>query len=344
MHHLPFTFAITCTDGSIYFLKAVQDDVKDISIPEKFSWLTWEGSDVSVSTPNTSVLKSSFIVIPEYPIYVKFAHCGMLACLSLKSAEPTDDCKNDVIVFLSIYDCLGSGGAEWCLQDKIEILKLCGVNIKPSIDKIKQYIQLDWLFCEDGSYLLAVCIGSVIKIFSRVPIGLAWEKQKMSVSEESSTMLTQNLGKGNVPNYKTNTPKRNPLVKRQSTLDVFASRKIFGPYHNKKLSGYKIPAHSNLGWSQLTEILLGNELLPDHVDLSTILESRPVMISWIRDGFLIAASETEMHVFCHWLEKNPAVSRASAGIMRGDASIMECSSTGLFEQLIQQDNLSGIGT
>lgn len=250
----------------------------------------------------------SKIEIAGTPLVMKMAHCCMLACLH-ESKES---------YYVSIYESMSSGGSVWRLQNKIHI-----DDTRPDSS---EKVHLDWLSQEDGTFLLTINVGRKVKIYTQCPIGMRWEDMEGSKVEKNEQ-------------HEKAKPSIRPLLKRKSTLDVMMHQRMLGS--RKSVSGSDNDDKSHfeylLCWSLLSEIAIGNS-----VGLSAgcnTINPKPVMVSWVRGGLLLVAMETEMHIFCQWVEqedKNDPPAVNSGGVLYGSASLSQSNPGGLCRYLLHE--------
>lgn len=277
----------------------------------------WVGEEMSVAG-NSEVVWSRYrnessdcnaqVQVAGSPLVMKMAHCCMLACLhEFKGAY-----------YVSIYESISTGGSVWRLQDKIHIDE----SHPTSVGKV----HLDWLSQEDGTFLLTINVGRKVKIYTQCPIGMRWEDMEQSKDEKNA----------HNENAK---PSIRPLLKRKSTFDMILHHRMLGSRKSVDGSNRDDKSHFEylLCWSLLSEIAIGNS-----VGLSAGCNSinpKPVMVSWVRGGLLLVAMETEMHIFCQWVEqedKSESPSVNTGGVLYGSASLSQSTPGGLCKYLLRQ--------
>nr|XP_039251703.1 dmX-like protein 1 isoform X3 [Styela clava] len=320
IQELPYSILTTSDNGKVYFWRGMASIFQGLEERENVTWEPWDSNTPENAEKDASNIIQSQISITGMPLVIKMAHCCLLACLS------TDDSDGRNLCFVSIFESVSSGGSIWRLQDKILVGKVDFIA--------SRRVHLDWLSRGDGTFLLTVNIGRKVKIYAQSPIGMQWED--VTVSEA-------------VDNDKP-TPSIRPLLKRQSTLDAMTRQKLLGSYKAGKRKSFEKNREGQcspecdhlLHWSLLSEIALGNSagLSASNLARPMMSDPQPVMVSWVRDGLLLIATETEMHVFCHWMEQSDTI-KPPSGVLYGSASLSQSTPEGLCQYLMQEPDSQG---
>lgn len=256
----------------------------------------------------------------------------MLACLYRSVSE-----KNQNLCYIAVYECVSSGGSQWRIQDVIRVGTITSTSYRPSNSAVSH---LDWLSCEDGSFLLTVNVGKKVKIYSQCPEGMQWEEICGSfINEDRTAGSRQETAR-----------RKHTLLKRQSTLDMITRQKLFGQTSFQSFGDGTKQSECLLHWSLLSEISLGNSLglsstAGNHRDQSESPDPLAVTVSWVRDGLLLVATETEMHVYCHWVDQGGGDNKTTggSGVLYGSASLSHSTPQGLCQFLMQDESVATSG-
>ena len=296
VHAAPFHLCTLSESGQINFWHCnVSENLLIHS--QRCSWELWQPASVSNDLFDSNI--PYHVSVSGTPVLIKAANNTLFACLSL------DKSNNDkVTINVSVFECASSGGSCWKAQDLITYLPRSLITDKFEISNC----HLDWLSREDGSFFLAIGYDSHIQIFSLAPKDLHSEELNEAAIKQS-----------------------NKLVK-QTSLDVHTRRKLFTSNKFNNVSGYE-NMHENqfkwrlLKWTRLTDLCVQSSRNPT-TDQN---KQNSITVSWARDGILIVATETEMHVFSQWLKENNPSSELSQIIKQSSSCDETSLARGLFE-------------
>ena len=267
IHAAPFHLCTISKNGHVNFWHCSIEE-KSANKPISCSWKMWEPSDYQPNSIPSNLSSSYHISVSGTPVLIKAANNTLLASMSIDSAS------TKIAIVVSIFECASSGGSCWKSQDVLMYYPQL-LSVK---DIVINNLHLDWLSRQDGSFFLALGYDSHIEIYSLAPKDLFTE---------------ENLGEATLEHT-------NQLLK-QSSLDVHTRQKLF----TDKTSQIKSELDWRLlKWTKLTELSIQNTkqgLCPTNSDQKP--KCRPVTVSWARDGILIVATETEMHVFSQWVDQ-----------------------------------------
>ena len=269
LHAAPFHLCTLSSNGKVNFWHCnIQENAADKS--RSCAWNLWNTAELRSINDDSSSISIS---VTGVPVLIKAANNTLLACLSLENCETN---YNLLLVVVSIFECASSGGSCWKPQDCVSLpLK------RSSIDDIKiSNLHLDWLSREDGSFFLAVGYDTRIQIYSMAPKDISMAQYCV---EKTRQMV------------------------KQSSLDVHTRQKLFvssksttsGVRHPKSVQDKEFKWRL-LKWAKITEL---NICHSTNVIGSPKTYCGPVTVSWARDGILVVATETEMHVFSQWLDE-----------------------------------------
>ncbi|XP_076803738.1 dmX-like protein 1 [Clavelina lepadiformis] len=285
----PFHICTACDNSQVYFWLCNIEQNENLL--ETCVWQLWEPAECTKKTQTD--LSEVHISLQGIPLVVKAANSNLLACMWHHGPDITSNTS----LFITVYECASTGGLCWNEQDTITYMLPPGsLETKDSNTLENLSFHLDWLSREEGSFFLVVGCGTNVQIFSLAPKDI-----------KSQTPF----------NEKTNTTKSHgqPLLK-QSSLDVHTRQKLFTTSkvkHIQELSDFLNPPpdlkfDSQIHWRLLrwTKLVDLNIRATDNISnaTSSIQKSQAVTVSWARDGILIVATETEMHVFCQWISKS----------------------------------------
>ena len=270
VHAAPFHLCTLSRNGSVNFWHCnISENPNDQS--RTCCWKLWQPADHQpCSSPENSVdLLPYHISVSGDPVLIKAANNTLLACMSIKNFS------RKVSVMVSIFESASSGGSCWKLQEFITYYPRISSSEKVTVCNL----HLDWLSKEDGSFFLAVGYATHIEIYSLAP-------KDMFCDDLSNDSIKQN----------------NQLLK-QASLDVHTRLKLFTSNFKGDGSDQKNLEAENwrlLKWTKLTELSISDSVCKSRENVDDC--PSPITVSWARDGVLIVATETEMHVFSQWLD------------------------------------------
>jgi len=289
LYPAPYHLCTACSDNSIYL----------------WSCSILPGNDVSYETCHwklrkcnlISGLSEEHIPVKGRPVMVKAASPALIACLYVANQGENKG------LAVSVYECASSGGSSWKEQELIEY----HASSVSSTDLLSNF-HLDWLSQEEGSFFLAVGYATNIQIFSLAPCDV-----QDCINNHLSDITTSHTS-----SLSSMSPTK-PQLMRQSSLDVHTRHRLLSSqkmkYENTKGDWFQLVKKSVdesnqwklLQWTKLAELDIQSPARPLK-DTHTGLGG--VTVSWARDGMLVAASATEMHVFSQWMPDRTKISVA----------------------------------
>ncbi|CAF0948435.1 unnamed protein product, partial [Didymodactylos carnosus] len=143
----PYLLTTIHSDGIVHFWNCTKQ-AGEISSQTIYEWSEWCGI-------LTYCEKSTRLSITGLPLCVSNAYCGRLAVAFQSQNEMN----------IGIYECESTGGTSWNHEETIPV---SGSGDDRQEILSKRCIHLDWASVENGSHLLAACIGHRISIYSFV--------------------------------------------------------------------------------------------------------------------------------------------------------------------------------
>ncbi|VDO68868.1 unnamed protein product [Schistosoma curassoni] len=194
--------------------------------------------------------------------------------------------KNDLTIYVTVYECESSGGCEWILEDTIELTsEYC--PFQNNIDKLSS-IQLDWVNAEDGGHLLSIIIDSEIFVFAPVCQNLSLSRNKLRGGHACQPTLMTTIG------------------------EVYVGWK---PIACTRIVTADFNSSSSLSLSSLTSIEK-KKSMPTQQQESWRYSSTTALhggsshrcfikqAAWLRDGLLLISAKTELQLFSQWPSDN----------------------------------------
>nr|XP_036228711.1 dmX-like protein 2 isoform X2 [Bactrocera oleae] len=321
--YAPYIIVTACSDSISRFWKCETSSVDDLSV-KTYKWVEWK---------MFSRIQDSAIEIPGQPLNISAAYSGRVACAYKYGKSFTRPNKGDpdsryINLCVAIYECESSGGSEWVLEDTIHLknVHLPRMNIDHGIDlsylhdnrllqKKQRLNQVFQTFTqEDGrsprsgdttpelttktsstSGLLAVPSfstlqslrksiaenGNTCPLTQKHLVQLDWVSKEdgshiLTVAVGSKILLytavSSDIAQANIKAMKVSRSANRPILRKASSLAQ--------PHFNDEIR-----------WMKLRQI-----------DLHTAdgLPPLPMQISWVRDGILVVAMDSEMHVYSQW--------------------------------------------
>lgn len=321
--YAPYIIVTACSDSISRFWKCETSYDDDISV-KTYKWVEWK---------MFSRIQDSAIEIPGQPLNISAAYSGRVACAYKYGKSFTRPNKGDpdsryINLCVAIYECESSGGSEWVLEDTIHLknVHLPRMNIDHGIDlsylhdnrllqKKQRLNQVFQTFTqEDGrsprsgdttpelttktsstSGLLAVPSfstlqslrksiaenGNTCPLTQKHLVQLDWVSKEdgshiLTVAVGSKILLytavSSDIAQANIKAMKVSRSANRPILRKASSLAQ--------PHFNDEIR-----------WMKLRQI-----------DLHTAdgLPPLPMQISWVRDGILVVAMDSEMHVYSQW--------------------------------------------
>nr|CAB3238400.1 dmX-like protein 1 [Phallusia mammillata] len=275
LYPAPYHLCTACDNGSMYFWSCTVSQNKETAKRECDWHLLKSYSTTTLQPPECS------IALRGKPIMIKAANPTLLACLSIVNFE-------DVVV--TVYECASSGGSIWKEQDVIEF------SAFTSMDSLyDQSFHLDWLSQEEGSFFLVVGVSTHLQIYALTPRDptLSNSKTKRQIDDGLS-------------------PTKHRMIKQHSldlhTRQKLASSKLRHAEEGLKFHDQSFQEDTEMGWKLMHWSKLADLDVCQSVETCKTSQqgqkhgsSNHVTVSWARDGMLVVASTTEMHVFSQWM-------------------------------------------
>ncbi|XP_014674315.1 PREDICTED: dmX-like protein 2, partial [Priapulus caudatus] len=334
----PYLVTIACSDGTVRFLKCEMgftagDDVAAATAEQpSFEWKEWDMM--------TSTSASSEIYLAGQPLAVRCAYSGRIAC-AFKMNETTipgplsDDgvghTRKTVDVAVAIYECESTGGAEWVLEDTIELRR---VRIPAAAD-VRHDVDLNFL-----SRSKQMSMVRSVENFERLFQSHVADYEKDNLHEFIHKTLTRRLS---VPSMATlhNIRKAVFAIKDQGLLQqkccvqldwvstedgshilcvgVGNEINLYAPVSSeiatanmramqeKNVSVQQKPRpmlqrSSSVAAQNYTSVDVIHWMRLHTIGLTTAdgLPPLPMAMSFVRDGLLVVGMDNEMQVFSQW--------------------------------------------
>lgn len=327
--YAPYIIVTACSDSINRFWKCERikpkNDVSQTSNDtNQYLWSEWK---------MFSKKQDSAIEIPGQPLNISAAYSGRIACAYKygksftrpnKSGDPDSRYIN---LCVGIFECESSGGSEWVLEDTIHLknIHLPRINIDHGIDlsylhdnrilqkkqRLNQVLHNFTAHDENRSprsgdstpdvntkghsSLLAVPSfstlqslrksiaenGNTCPLTQKHLVQLDWVSKEdgshiLTVAVGSKILLytpvSSDIAQANIKAMKESRSANRPILRKASSLAQ--------PHFNDEIR-----------WMKLRQI-----------DLQTAdgLPPLPMQISWVRDGILVVAMDSEMHVYSQW--------------------------------------------
>ncbi|CAH8559081.1 unnamed protein product [Schistosoma turkestanicum] len=197
--------------------------------------------------------------------------------------------KNDLTIYVTVYECESSGGCEWILEDTIELTpESCLFQHK--IEKLSS-IQLDWVNTEDGGHLLSIIIDSEVFVFAPVCQNLSLSHNKLRSGHACQPTLMTTIGEMYV-GWK-------PIACTHIiTADSIASSSSIRSMKKKESTSPQQKQQHNyqqFDWCYSSN----NNIMHSNSHRGYIKQA-----AWLRDGLLLVSAKTEMQLFSQWPSDN----------------------------------------
>lgn len=321
--YAPYIIVTACSDSVSRFWKC-ESSPKTKSGDNQYLWSEWK---------MFSKKQDSAIEIPGQPLNISAAYSGRIACAYKygksftrpnKSGDPDSRYIN---LCVGIFECESSGGSEWVLEDTIHLknIHLPRINIDHGIDlsylhdnrvlqkkqRLNQVLHnftthdeirsprsgdsTPEINVKNHSSLLAVPSfstlqslrksiaenGNTCPLTQKHLVQLDWVSKEdgshiLTVAVGSKILLytpvSSDIAQANIKAMKESRSANRPILRKASSLAQ--------PHFNDEIR-----------WMKLRQI-----------DLQTAdgLPPLPMQISWVRDGILVVAMDSEMHVYSQW--------------------------------------------
>uniref|UniRef100_H2YVA9 RAVE complex protein Rav1 C-terminal domain-containing protein n=1 Tax=Ciona savignyi TaxID=51511 RepID=H2YVA9_CIOSA len=210
---------------------------------------------------------SCSVKVEGRPILIKAANPTLLACLHA---------SNSGGYVVTIYECASSGGSKWMEQGRIQY--------DVEVMQKEEEFHLDWLSREEGSFFLAVGYATNIKIYSLAPNDI---RDTAAVKQSSKSTITRQSSLDVHTRQKLNASSK--FRKAEMLIEEF---NVNQTTHNEESSNWRL-----LRWQLLNDLNVSSNS-PSALNLTDYSS----VVSWARDGILVVATQTEMYVFCPWME------------------------------------------
>ncbi|XP_075155148.1 rabconnectin-3 alpha [Haematobia irritans] len=325
--YAPYIIVSACSDSISRFWKCEsisknKNSASDTS--NEYIWSEWK---------MFSKKQDSAIDIPGQPLNISAAYSGRIACAykygkSFTRPNKSGDADSRYInLCVGIFECESSGGSEWVLEDTIHLknIHLPRINIDHGIDlsylhdsrilqKKQRLTQVLHNFTahdevrsprsgdstpdtnvKNHTSLLAVPSfstlqslrksiaenGNTCPLTQKHLVQLDWVSKEdgshiLTVAVGSKILLytpvSSDIAQANIKAMKESRSANRPILRKASSLAQ--------PHFNDEIR-----------WMKLRQI-----------DLQTAdgLPPLPMQISWVRDGILVVAMDSEMHVYSQW--------------------------------------------
>ncbi|XP_034490581.1 dmX-like protein 2 [Drosophila innubila] len=317
----PYIIVTACSDSISRFWKCEPVGT------DAYHWSEWK---------MLSRIQQSAIEIPGQPLNISAAYSGRIACAYKYGKSFTRPNRGDpdsryVNLCVAIYECESSGGSEWVLEDTIHLknVHLPRINIGHGIDlsylhdsrllaKKQRLNQVLHTFAHDPESrsprsgettpeLTTVKPTANVSGLLTVPSFSTLQSLRKSIAENGNTCpLTQKhlvqldwVSKEDGSHILTVAVGSKILLYTPVSSDIAQanikamkeSRSVNRPILRKASSLAQPNFVDEIRWMKLRQI-----------DLQTAdgLPPLPMQISWVRDGILVVAMDSEMHVYSQW--------------------------------------------
>lgn len=321
--YAPYIIVTACSDSVSRFWKC-EANINPLNPNNEYTWSEWK---------MFSKKQDSAIEIPGQPLNISAAYSGRIACAYkygksfTRPSKGGDPDSRYINLCVGIYECESSGGSEWVLEDTIHLknIHLPRINIEHGIDlsylhdsrmlqKKQRLNQVLHNFTahdeirsprsgdstpeansKNHSSLLAVPSfstlqslrksiaenGNTCPLTQKHLVQLDWVSKEdgshiLTVAVGSKILLytpvSSDIAQANIKAMKESRTANRPILRKASSLAQ--------PHFNDEIR-----------WMKLRQI-----------DLQTAdgLPPLPMQISWVRDGILVVAMDSEMHVYSQW--------------------------------------------
>ncbi|XP_026847140.1 dmX-like protein 2 [Drosophila persimilis] len=333
----PYIIVTACSDSVSRFWKC--EPIENPSAEETgngngngdaYHWSEWK---------MFSRIQQSAIEIPGQPLNISAAYSGRIACAYKYGKSFTRPNKGDpdsryVNLCVAIYECESSGGSEWVLEDTIHLknVHLPRINIGHGIDL--SYLHDSRLLAKKQR------LNQVLHTFqahddSRSPrSGETTPELAVSVNRQPSVAASGLL---TVPSFSTLQSLRKSIAENGNTCPLTQKHLVQLDWVSKEdgshiltvAVGSKIllytPVSSDIAQANIKAMKESRSVnrpilrkasslaQPNFVDEIRWMKLRqidlqtadglpplPMQISWVRDGILVVAMDSEMHVYSQW--------------------------------------------
>lgn len=347
----PYIIVTACSDSISRFWKCepiLDSDLDgDGDEVDAYHWSEWK---------MFSRIQQSAIEIPGQPLNISAAYSGRIACaykygksFTRPNKGPDPDSRY-VNLCVAIYECESSGGSEWVLEDTIHLknVHLPRINIGHGIDlsylhdsrllaKKQRLNQVLHTFAHDpesrsprsGETTPELAVNrqpsAAASGLLTVPSFSTLQSLRKSIAENGNTCpLTQKhlvqldwVSKEDGSHILTVAVGSKILLYTPVSSDIAQanikamkeSRSVNRPILRKASSLAQPNFVDEIRWMKLRQI-----------DLQTAdgLPPLPMQISWVRDGILVVAMDSEMHVYSQWKPHYSSHFAAAAAAAAGE--------------------------
>ncbi|XP_034672177.1 dmX-like protein 2 isoform X1 [Drosophila subobscura] len=329
----PYIIVTACSDSVSRFWKCEPIDnapTDGNGNGDAYHWSEWK---------MFSRIQQSAIEIPGQPLNISAAYSGRIACAYKYGKSFTRPNKGDpdsryVNLCVAIYECESSGGSEWVLEDTIHLknVHLPRINIGHGIDL--SYLHDSRLLAKKQR------LNQVLHTFqahddSRSPrSGETTPELAVSVNRQPSVAASGLL---TVPSFSTLQSLRKSIAENGNTCPLTQKHLVQLDWVSKEdgshiltvAVGSKIllytPVSSDIAQANIKAMKESRSVnrpilrkasslaQPNFVDEIRWMKLRqidlqtadglpplPMQISWVRDGILVVAMDSEMHVYSQW--------------------------------------------
>ncbi|CAH8600678.1 unnamed protein product [Schistosoma intercalatum] len=320
----PYLIVTACSDGCLRFWRCESDSNSNNftleGVHDQFTWEEWQmplmqsmsscielqlhtNNNKNVNNNHNKSTRVNDVSQMNKPIILDIdcAYSGRLAVAYTSSQLCNNDNmdkhgqsnldwiqsnKNDLTIYVTVYECESSGGCEWILEDTIELTsEYC--PYQNNIDKLSS-IQLDWVNAEDGGHLLSIIIDSEIFVFAPVCQNLSLSRNKLRGGHACQPTLMTTIGEVYV-GWK-------PIACTRIVTADFSSSSSSSLSSLKSIEKKSTPTQQQKScWRYSSTTAL---------DGGSSHRCFIKQAAWLRDGLLLISAKTELQLFSQWPSDN----------------------------------------
>ncbi|XP_065223519.1 dmX-like protein 2 isoform X2 [Planococcus citri] len=350
----PYIFVTACSDSTVRFWKCklTKTSNNDKKSKKKFSGYEWVEWDM-LRKDHKSVIE-----IPGQPLNISAAYSGRIACAYKYGKSFTRPSKKDsdsryVNLCVVIYECESTGGSEWVLEDTIYLknIHLPRLQIDPSLDlsyfnshsflSKKQRLQSNFMKAISSEELDArsqvrngdhhyngVSDNNLVKTgLLTVPSFSTLQTLRKSITESGNTCpLTQKhlvqldwVSKEDGAHILTIAVGSKIMLLTSVSSDI-AQANMKAMKESQSTNRPILRKTSSLAAPNFIDEIRWMKLRKIELNTADGLPPLPMQISWVRDGILVVAMDSEMHVYSQWKPTIQGQSKSGGNYLRHQES------------------------
>ncbi|XP_070175544.1 dmX-like protein 2 isoform X2 [Littorina saxatilis] len=407
----PYLLVTACSDGQVRFWKcSIQDMEPQMRHDNSFNVTSYDfsmgsvGSGIQPSVTSSQVWKpqehdywwaewqmmcsanrNSSISVPGKPITVSCAYSGRMAVAYRQGdvrAQPNHPEEKFINLCVAIYECESTGGAEWVLEDTIELENIKipdpqaeielnqvlpaqpslppGMSIFndpfagiPGIPSIPNLSSLSGgSMSRTKSVPSLSTLQSVRKSIAEQGNRLGLLKQKCLVqldwvsTEDGSHILTVGVGTKILAYCQVSTEVAQASLKSNTAVGggIYDVGKKPDVFHHRPKG--LLQKSKSLAMDDYEEEIRWMRLRAVELETADGLPPLPMHISWVRGGILVVGMDNEFHVYTQWRGNNSdssaTTTTTSSAITAGSTDVTDSQELTMDRRTLTEANLASM--